>query len=121
MSPLLVQVLKDYSKSAPDSADNLVFCTDKGSVHDDANLHHRVFAPTLKKAGLRKIRIHDLRHIYASLLINQGENLKHVQQQLGHASITTTVGRYGHIMPDAHKDASARLDVSVFGEQMAYL
>jgi len=115
MSPLLVQLLKDHSEIAPNSTYDLVFCTDKGSVLDDTNLRHRVFEPTLKKAGLRKIRIHDLRHTYASLLINQGENLKYVQQQLGHASITTTVDRYGHLMPDANKDASARLDESVFG------
>jgi integrase len=65
---------------------------------------------------LRKIRIHDLRHTYASLLINQGENLKYVQAQLGHASIKTTVDRYGHLMPDAHRGAGGRLDVTLFGD-----
>ncbi len=115
MSPMLIGVLKDYSEIAPASDDDLVFCTDEGGIIDDANLRHRVFESSLTKAGLRKIRIHDLRHTYASLLINQGENLKYVQRQLGHASITTTVDRYGHLMPDAQKDASARLDATVFG------
>ena len=67
---------------------------------DQANLRNRVFEPALKRAGLRRIRIHDLRHTFASLLIHQGENLKYVQSQLGHASIQTTVDRYGHLMPD---------------------
>lgn len=51
------------------------------------------------------------------LLINQGENLKYIQHQLGHASITTTVDRYGHLMPDAHVGVGVRLDASVFGIQ----
>ena len=115
MSPALIRELRKYQKIAPKSEGDLVFCTDDGKVLDDANLRHRIFEPALQKAGLRKIRIHDLRHTYASLLINQGENLKYVQKQLGHASITTTVDRYGHLMPDAHKDAGARLDQNVFG------
>lgn len=38
-----------------------------------------------------------------------------LQQQPGHATIQTTVDRYGHLMPDAHVGASARLDATVFG------
>ena len=60
-----------------------------------------------------------MRHTYASMLINQGENLKYVQSQLGHASITTTVDRYGHLMPDAHVGASERLDATLFGSSPA--
>jgi len=119
MSPTLIQVLKDHLEVCPQSADDLVFCTDEGKLLIETNIRNRVFHPALKQAGLRRIRIHDLRHTYASLLINQGENLKYVQQQLGHASITTTVDRYGHLMPDAHKNASARLDESVFGKKSA--
>jgi len=58
---------------------------------------------------------------YASMFINQGENLKYVQSQLGHASITTTVDRYGHLMPDAHVGASERLDATLFGSSPAGL
>lgn len=115
MSPRLSEVLKEHKLYAPWSADDLVFCTEAGKIIDDANLRHRVFEPALERAGLRKMRIHDLRHTFASLLINQHENLKYVQHQLGHASITTTVDRYGHLLPDAHLDASRRLDATVFG------
>jgi len=115
MSPRLAAVLMDHKVNAPWSEHNLAFCTVDGGIIDQANLRHRVFEPTLTIAGLRKMRIHDLRHTYASLLINQGENLKYVQEQLGHASITTTVDRYGHLMPDAHVGASQRLDATVFG------
>ena len=114
MSPRLANVLMDHKITAPWSRYDLVFCTADGLFIDQANLRHRVFEPTLRVAGLRKMRIHDLRHTFASLLINQGENLKYVQHQLGHASITTTVDRYGHLMPDAHVGASQRLDATVF-------
>jgi len=59
---------------------------------------------------------HDLRHTYTSLLIAQGENIKFIQSQLGHASIQTTMDRYGHILPNANHGVGERLDKSVFGE-----
>ena len=117
MSPTLREALKYHLANSPENKNNLVFCNEEGNLIDDCNLRNRVFEPALKKAGLRRIRIHDLRHTYASLLINQGENLKYIQNQLGHASISTTVDIYGHLMPDSHKDASARLDESLFGVQ----
>ncbi len=115
LSPRLAAVLMDRKLDAPWNDHDLVFTTPEGGMVDPDNLRHRVFEPTLRIAGFRKMRIHDLRHTFASLLINQGENLKYVQMQLGHASITTTVDRYGHLMPDAHKGASQRLDATVFG------
>mgnify|MGYP002232553619 FL=1 len=48
---------------------------------------------------LKKIRIHDLRHSHASLLINQGEDYLVVKERLGHASITTTIDTYSHLYP----------------------
>jgi len=56
----------------------------------------------LRLAELRRVRFHDLRHPYASFLIAQGAHPKYIQAQLGHASIQTTLDRYGHLMPDAH-------------------
>lgn len=65
MSPRLAEVLREFFKAAPSSDLGLVFCTETVAFIDDANLRHRVFEPTLVRAGLRKIRIHDLRHTYA--------------------------------------------------------
>lgn len=116
MSSRLAGILLEHRHSAPYSPHDVVFCTPDGTPLDPANLRVRVFGQTLRRAGLRRIRIHDLRHTFASLLINQGENLKYVQEQLGHSSITTTVDRYGHLMPDAHRGASSRLDTTLFGD-----
>jgi integrase len=80
-----------------------------GTLHPD-NFRNRVWPKLLAKAGLRKIRIHDLRHTYASLLIAQGESLAYVKDQMGHHSIRVTVDTYGHLMPGGNKAAVDRLD-----------
>jgi integrase len=64
----------------------------------------------LKKAGLPRIRIHDLRHTLASLLIQQGESLAYIKEQMGHHSIKMTVDTYGHLVPGGNKAAVDRLD-----------
>jgi len=68
-----------------------VFTNRAGKPIDALNLVHRVWLPLLEKAGLRRIRFHDLRHTYASLLIQRGESLAYVKEQLGHHSIQVTV------------------------------
>lgn len=56
------------------------------------------------------MRIHDLRHTYASLLIQAGEPLPYIRDQLGHESIQVTVDIYGHLCPEGNKKAVDRLD-----------
>jgi integrase len=87
-----------------------VFCSENGGCLDKSNLRKRVFYRTLDKAGLRRVRIHDLRHTYASLLIQQGESLAYIRDQLGHHSIQVTVDIYGHLVPGGNKAAVDRLD-----------
>jgi integrase len=94
----------------------LVFCNADGSPIDPDNFARRDWARVLRRAELRRIRFHDLRHTYASLLIAQGAHPKYIQAQLGHASIQTTLDRYGHLMPDAHAAEARKLDCLVFGE-----
>ena len=60
--------------------------------------------------NLKKIRIHDLRHSHASLLINQGEDYLVVKERLGHASITTTIDTYSHLYPSKQKNLAKKLD-----------
>ena len=68
---------------------------------DPDNLVHYYFLPALERAGLRKIRFHDLRHTFGSLLIQDGASLTYVKEQMGHSSIQVTVDVYGHMVHGA--------------------
>ena len=87
-----------------------VFTSEHGAPFEQANFHHRVWRKLLAKAGLRYIRVHDLHHTFASLLIQTGESLAYVKGQLGHHSIKITVDIYGHLIPGGNKAAVDRLD-----------
>ena len=64
----------------------------------------------LNKAELRKIRIHDLRHCYATIRLLRGHNVGDVSYQLGHSSIKITYDVYGHWMPGHFKSEIDDLD-----------
>jgi integrase len=66
---------------------------------DGDNLRKRIHRGILKKAELRHVRLHDLRHTFASLLIQNGASLAYVKEQLGHHSIQITVDTYGPLVP----------------------
>jgi len=77
---------------------------------DPANLRKRVFYKCLEKADLRRIRIHDLRHTYATLRIQVGHNIADVSKQLGHHSIKITIDTYYHWIPGSNKSEVDQLD-----------
>ena len=56
----------------------------------------------------------DLRHTYASLLIEQGENIKYIQSQMGHANPSVTLNIYGHLMESVNQAAAQRLENTIF-------
>ena len=72
-----------------------------------------MFSKALTAAKLRRVRFHDLRHMFASLLIEQGESLAYIRDQLGHSSIKVTVDTYGHLVPGGNRQAVDRLDERV--------
>jgi len=86
-----------------------VFCAENGNFMDPYNLKDRYFYKYLEKAGLRRIRFHDLRHTFATLLLQNGESLAYVKDQLGHSSIRMTVDVYGHLVPGANRQAVNKL------------
>ena len=55
-----------------------------------------------------------MRHTYASLLIEQGENIKYIQTQLGHSSPTVTWNVYAHLMKPVNQEALSRLENTIF-------
>jgi len=70
------------------------------------NFSKRVFNPAVKKAGIENFRWHDLRHTFASRLVMKGNDLRTVQELMGHKDITMTL-RYSHLSP-AHKMAAVQ-------------
>jgi len=79
------------------------------------NLLRRHFKPIRDKAKLPKVRLYDLRHTTATLLLSAGENPKVVSERLGHASIVLTLDTYSHVLPSMQQGATEKL------EEMLYL
>ena len=104
------RLLEAYLKGKNDISDELVFRSPEGTILDPDNLYHRVFLPVLAKAGIRRIRLHDLRHTFGSLLLQNGASIVYVKEQMGHSSIQVTVDIYGHLIPGASVCFVDRLD-----------
>jgi len=88
---------------------NLVFPTGIGTPMDP----HRLFdsyKQLLKQAGLLDCRLHDLRHTAATLMLGWGIHPKVVQERLGHARISHTLGTYSHVLPSIQVEAAEKMD-----------
>ncbi len=92
---LLAAMMADRTSITED----LVFPSEAGTVLDHSNVYSRYFLPAIERAGLRHFRIHDLRHTFASQLLQDGASLAYVRDQLGHSSISVTADLYGHLQP----------------------
>ena len=90
---------------------NLVFCNEDGSPCNPQGVT-RQFKRLAKKAGFFELRLHDLRHSHASLLLKEGVHPKVVQERLGHSSITQTLDTYSHIQPSLQKEAAEKITIT---------
>ena len=116
LGPTLMTDLKKWKLASGKNELGLVFCNEAGNPINHQNLVRRHFFPALKAANLPRIRFHDLRHSYASILIEQGENLKYIQTQLGHSSPTVTLNVYAHLMKPTNQEAACRFERAIFGD-----
>jgi integrase len=88
--------------------DSLVF--DRESEPWCPNTFGLWFARLVKRFELPRVRLHDLRHSYASLMLENGVDLKTVSTALGHSTIRVTADTYAHVSPAMLQSAAARLD-----------
>ena len=113
----LANMLRDWKqeqttllKEFIDDIDNLQVIQ-SSPISITKNMIDKKFKQILSRNNdIKKIRIHDLRHSHASLLINQGEDYLVVKERLGHASITTTIDTYSHLYPSKQKSLANKLD-----------
>jgi integrase len=90
---------------------DLVFTMPLGHPINSEVLGSKYFKPLLAKAGLPStIRLDDLRHTMATLLLVAGENPKVVSERLGHASVTLRLDAYSHVLPLMRREATKKLE-----------
>jgi integrase len=97
-----------------DGSLDLVFTTPIGTPINPSNLNKR-FHDALERAGLRRIRIDDLRQSCASLLLAQGESPRTILEILGQSQISLTMNTCSHVAPTTLRDAAIRMDRLLFG------
>jgi integrase len=92
---------------------DLVFPNTVGKPIDGVNLLPRDFRPLLERAGLPRMRFHDLRHTAATLLLGRGINPKVVSEMLGHSHVSVTLGIYSHVLPHMQQQAAEAMDLAL--------
>jgi integrase len=112
----MIAELRKWKLACPKNELGLVFPNKLGNVIHNGTMLEFFFHPAVKKAGIQKIRFHDLRHTYASLLIEQGENIKYISSQLGHSTPTITLEVYAHLLKPTNPEAAQRLESTVFSK-----
>jgi integrase len=118
MTPKLALYLREYKAERdslswrlgqPPSLDSLIFSNAEGAPIDPGVVSHN-FHRLAKRAGLEGVRFHDLRHTFASILLQRGAKPKVISEALGHASVAFTMDVYSHIIEGMQEEAMALLD-----------
>ena len=94
----------------------LVFTTALGTVIHPRNIA-RDFQAAVRRAGVKAIRLHDLRHTAATLALTAGAHPKQVQEMLGHARVAITLDVYSHVSEDMHAETAEKIGRRLFAEQ----
>ncbi|WP_308310686.1 tyrosine-type recombinase/integrase [Streptomyces sp. GbtcB6] len=96
-------------QSVPGQPNGLIFTTTTGRVTDPRSLN-RMLTILCRDAGVQRVRVHDLRHTCASLLLAQGVDARTIMETLGHSTITMTLDTYAHVMNTTLRAAADRMD-----------
>jgi integrase len=103
--------------AGPGEPEDYVFAGPQGGVLRVSLFRSRFWRPAVQAAGLDGLRIHDLRHTAVALWIAAGANPKEVAARAGHASVSFTLDRYGHLYPEADLSLRDRLDAMFAASQ----
>lgn len=99
-------------------AGELMFMSDAGKPVGLRSVIENHYKPLLKRAGIdTDLRLYDLRHTHATLLLLAGVNIKVVSERLGHASVTITLNTYSHVLPTMQRESAAKLDAMLFRDE----
>ena len=85
---------------------DFVFCNDFGRPLTQGGMPRKILYPALERAGVKKIRFHDLRHTSLSHMIAKGVVITDVSAIAGHANVSITMSLYAHALPDASNRAT---------------
>jgi integrase len=103
----------EHLADLPHGPEDLVFPAPLGGPMRWSKWVRRYFKPAARDAGLPgRLRLYDLRHTCASLLIAEGASVKAVQAQLGHATASITLDTYGHLFPSEMDALADRLEAT---------
>ena len=109
----LLYELTELKKRKPNSV--YILENNNGNFLDYNNFRDRVYAKDIKEIGIRRIRIHDFRHTFASHYVMSGGTIYDLQQLLGHSDVKTTM-RYAHLSPNHLVKTADIIDYGVFAE-----
>lgn len=99
----LMELEKHFAPDAP------LFCTTRGTPIIPENFN-RTFYRLCRRAGINNINLHALRHTFATRLLEMGENIKVIQELLGHSRISTTADIYSHVAPEIKRQAAEKIN-----------
>jgi integrase len=105
IAPELAAILRRWKIQCPPCEYDLVFPTADGKPMRRSVALRRGLGPALRRAGLRQVNMHSLRHSFASALIARGAPVTEVQSILGHSSPTVTLNVYSHWFRTTHTSA----------------
>jgi integrase len=95
---------------------DLVFTNYSGRPLHGQNVNGEDLPRLLRRAGLPKMTVHELRHSMITLMLSRGESVSVVAQMVGHSNVSMTLGRYRHILPNEQRAAVERLGALLTGE-----
>ena len=91
----------------------LIFASAKGTPLEASNVVNRSFKPLLKRAGITRIKFHELRHTCASVMAKAGVMPRYAPDRLGHADVSLTMDTYPHVLPDTRAEVAKKIEEAI--------